>query len=115
MYSVCSFGYMLPNSFRAFLSFKALVLVGFSLLHLEAVFTSARFLLTANVSHGILGLALCLVDMHSTAASKSLLTKFSYSSFGVCLSVFSCSAPNLFLSVCTYLSLMCLLLSRDQS
>ena len=31
---------------------------------------SARFFLTANVSHGTLGLALCLVGMHSAAASK---------------------------------------------
>ena len=43
MYSVCSFRLMLGNSFCAFLSFRALVLVGFFLLHLEAVFTSARF------------------------------------------------------------------------
>ena len=95
MYSVCSFRYMLANSFCAFLSFRALILVGFSLLHLEAVFTFARFFLTANVSHWTLGLALCLVGMHSVAASKWALTKFSYSSFGVCVSVFSSSASNL--------------------
>ena len=53
--------------------------------------------------------------MHSAAASKRALMKFSYSSFGVCVSVFSCSASNLFLSVNTYLSLISLLLSRDQS
>ena len=58
MYSVCSFRYMLTNSFCAFLSFRAFILVGFFLLHLETVFTSAHFFLTANVSHGILGLAL---------------------------------------------------------
>ena len=63
MYSACSFWYMQANSFCAFLSFKALVLVGFFLLHLEAVFTSTRFFLTANVSYGTLGLALCLVGM----------------------------------------------------
>ena len=68
------------------------------MLHLEAVYTSARFSLTANVSHGTLSLVLCLVDMHSADASKRALTKFSYSSFGVCVSVFSCSALNLFLS-----------------
>ena len=77
MYSACSFRFMLANSFCAFLSFRALVLVWFFLLHLEAVFTSARFSLTANVSHGILGLVLYLVGMHSTAASKRALTKFS--------------------------------------
>ena len=58
IYSVGSFRYMLAHSFCAFLIFRALVLVGFFLLHLEAVFTSARFFLTANVSHGTLGLAL---------------------------------------------------------
>ena len=50
MYSVCSFRYMLANSFCAFLSFRALVLVGFFILHLEAVFTSTHFSLTANRS-----------------------------------------------------------------
>ena len=43
MYSVCSFRYMLANSFCAFLSFRALILVRFLLLHLEAVFTCAHF------------------------------------------------------------------------
>ena len=47
---------MFANSFCVFLSFRAFVSVGFSLLHLEAVFTSARFSLTANVSIGILDL-----------------------------------------------------------
>ena len=89
MYYVCSFRYMLANSFCAFLSFRALVLVGFFLLHLEAVFTSARFSLTANVSHGSLYLVLFLVGMNSAAASRCALTKFSYSSFWVC--VFVCS------------------------
>ena len=77
MYSVCSFRYMFANSFCAFLSFTALVSVGFFLLHLDAVFMSARFSLTANPSHGSLGLVLCLVGMHSAAASKWVLTKFS--------------------------------------
>ena len=106
MYSVCSFRYMLANSFCAFLSFRALVLVRFLLLHLEAVFTFARFVWTANVSHGVLGLALCLVGIHSPAASMWALMKFSYSSFGVCVYDFSCSASNLFLSVSTHLSLI---------
>ena len=70
---------MLANSFCAFLSFRALALVGFFLLYLEAVFTSARFFLTANVFHGTLGLAFCLAGMHSAAVSKWALTKFSYS------------------------------------
>ena len=71
-------------------------MVGFFLLHLEAVFTYARFFLTANVSHGTLGLALCLVGMHSAAASYLAFTKFSYSSFVVYVSVLSCSVSNLF-------------------
>ena len=114
-YSGCSFRYMLANSFRAFLSFSALILVGFFLLHLEAVFTSADFSLTANVSHGILDFILCLVGMNSAAAFKWALTKFSYSLFGVCVCVFSCRASYLFLSVIAYLSLISLLLRRAQS
>ena len=112
---VYSFRYMLANSFCAFLSFNTLILVGFLQLHLEAVFTSARLVLTADVSHGTLCIALCLVGMHSAAASKWTLTKFSYSSFGVEVSDISWSASNLFLSVNVYLSLISLLLSRDQS
>ena len=78
MYSVCSFTYVVDNLFCVFLSFRALILVGFFLLHLEVVFTSTRFFLTANVSHGTLVLALCLLGMHSAAASKWALTKFSH-------------------------------------
>ena len=85
MYSVCSFRYILANSFCASLSFRALVLVGFLLLHSEAVFTSSRYFLTVNVSHGTLHSVLCLVGMHFAAASKWVLTKFSYPSFGVCV------------------------------
>ena len=81
MYPVCSFRHILINSFCAFLSFRALILVGFFLLHLEATFTSARFFLTTNVTYGTLSLALCLVDMHSAATYKWALTKFSYPSF----------------------------------
>ena len=103
MYSACSFRYTLANSFCAFLGFRALVLVGFLLLHLEAVFTSAHFFQTANVSHGTLLLALCLVGVHSAASSKWALTKFSYLSFGVGVSDISC-VSNLFLSVNAYLS-----------
>ena len=75
---------------------------------------SVHFFLTTNVSHGTLGLALCLVGMHSAAAFKWVLMKFSYSSFRVCIFDFY-SAPNLFLNVNVYLSLISLLLSRDQS
>ena len=43
MYFVCSFRYTLVSLFCAFLSFWALILVGFLQLHCEVVFTSARF------------------------------------------------------------------------
>ena len=69
IYSVCSFRCMWANSFCAFFIFWALVLVGFFLLHLEAVFTSACFSLTANVSQGILNFVLCLIGMNSAVAS----------------------------------------------
>ena len=61
--------YMLANWFYTFLSFRVVVLVGFFLLHLGAVFTSVRFSLTANVSHGTFCLVICLVGMHSAPAS----------------------------------------------
>ena len=89
---------MIANSFCAFFSFRAFVFVGFFLLHLEAVFTSARFCLTADVSHGTLDLVLSSVCTHFAAVSRCALTKFLYSSFGVRISVFSCCTLNLFLS-----------------
>ena len=49
MYYVCFFWYVLISSLCAFLSFWALALVVFLLLHRNAVFTF-RFFLTANVS-----------------------------------------------------------------
>ena len=113
--TVCSFRYTLVNSFCAFLSFWVLILIVFFLLHREVIFTSACFFSTANVSHGTLGLALCLVGMHSTATSRWAVTKFSYLSFGIGVSDISWSALNLFPSVNVYLSLISLLLSRDQS
>ena len=61
---------MLANSFSAFLSFRALVLVWFFLSDLVAVFMSARFSITPNVFHGTLDLGLCLVGMYSAAAYK---------------------------------------------
>ena len=51
MYSVCSFKYALVSSLCAFLSFWALALVGFLLLHRDAIFILSHFFLTANVSH----------------------------------------------------------------
>ena len=75
MYSICSL--------CAYLSFCTLVLVGFLLLHRDAVFTLSHFFLTANVSHGTLCLALGLVGIHSAAASMWEMMKFSYLSFGV--------------------------------
>ena len=114
MYSVNSFRYILAYSFCAFFSFRAFVVVGFFLYHLEIVFTSARFPLTVNVSHGTLDLLLCFLGMYFAAVSRWTMTKFSYSSFRVCVSVF-CSASNLFLNAITYLSLISLLLRRAHS
>ena len=65
MDSVCSSRYVLFSSFCAFLSFWALALFRFLILHTDAVFTPSHFFLTANVSHFILS----LVGMHSAAAS----------------------------------------------
>ena len=76
MYSVCSSRYMLANSFCSFSSFSALILVGFFYC-IWKQFSRLCFFLTANVSHGTLGLALCLVGIHSAAASKLALMKFS--------------------------------------
>ena len=115
MHSFWPFSYMLANSCFAFLSFWALVLVGFFLFHLEAVFTSARFSLTANVSHGTLYFVLSLVGMNSAAASRWALTKFLCFSFGVGVFVCSCRSSYVFLSANLYLSLISQLLSRTQS
>ena len=87
------------------------MLVVFFLLHLEAVFTSVCFSLTANVSHGTRDLVLCLVGMSFAATFKWALTKFSHLPSRVCVSVF-CGASNLFLSAIAYLSLISLLLSK---
>ena len=56
----------------------------------------------------------CLVGKHSTAASIWTETKFSYSSFGVCLSDVSWKVSNLFLTVNVYWLLISLLVSEDQ-
>ena len=82
MYSFCS---VLNSSLRA-LNFYVLALVGFLLLHNDAFFTLSHFFLTASVSFGTQHLALDLVGMHFAAASMWALMKFSYSSFGVCVS-----------------------------
>ena len=96
---------MLANSFCAFFSFRAFVLVGFFLLHLEAVFTFARFSLTINVSHAILDLDPCFVGMYFADASRWALKKISYSSFSVCVSLFSSSASNLFFLMLSHIYL----------
>ena len=104
MYSICSFWYALIYSLCAFLSFCVLVLVGFLLLHRDAVSTLSRFFLTANVSQRTQCLALSLVGIHSAAASMWALMKFSYLSFGVSVSDISWRVLDLFLSVIIYLS-----------
>ena len=113
MYSVCSFRYMLANSFCAFFKFLSIVISWVPLFAFGSDFYVCTHFLTAN--HGTLSLALCLVGMHSAAAFKWTLTKFSYSSFGVGIFDISWSTSNLFLSVNVYLSLIFLLLCRDQS
>ena len=109
----CLFFLVYVSSFCAFLSFRALILVGFLLLHRDSVLTSTRFFLTANVSHGSVGLAISLVAMHSAAASVWALMKFLYSSFGEGVSNISWCASNFFPSVNVCLSLVSLLLSRN--
>ena len=60
-------------------------------------------------------MVLSSVGMHTATALTWALTKFSYSSFGICVSDVSSGASNLFLSVIVYLLLIFLLLSEDQS
>ena len=84
MYSDCSFRYTFFSSFWAS-CFWSLIIVGFILLHRDAVFLSARLFLTANISHWTLILALSLVGKHSAAASMWALMKFLYSLFKVFL------------------------------
>ena len=73
------------SSLRTFLSFCALAFVGFLLLHKDTVFMLSRFFLTTSISYRTLCLALGLVGMYSAATSIWELTKFSYSSFGICV------------------------------
>ena len=75
----------------------------------------ARFSLTATVSHATLYLVLGFVGILFATASRCASAKFSYPSFGVPLSVFSCSVSNRFLNSNTYLFLISLLLRRAQS
>ena len=98
-----------------FLSFFALVLVGFILLRRNAVFTLSRLLLTARFSHETLFLALGSIVMHCAAVFMWELTKFSYSSFGVSISDITWRVSNLFLTAIVYLLLISLLVSKDQS
>ena len=85
----------------SFLVFGHLCLLGSSY-----SFWSAHFSLTASVSQGTLYLVLGFVGIHFDAASRCASTRFSYSSFGVPFSVFSCSASNQFLNSNAYLSLI---------
>ena len=82
--------------------------VGF-LLSRDAFFTSSRLSLTAIVSQWTLYLAFGLVGIYSAAAFIWVVTKFSYSSFGVCLSDDSWRVSNLFLTVGVYWLLISLL------
>ena len=69
------FCYMLDCPHCAFLCFCVLTFFGFLILHKDVVFTVYSFILTANVFHGTLCLALGLVGIHS-AASMCAFTKF---------------------------------------
>ena len=89
-----------------------MALVRFFLLYRDAVFTSFVFFQTANISHRTLCLTLFFFGIHSAAASIWVLTKFSYSSFGVNVSDNSWRASTMFLSVIVYLLLISLLLSN---
>ena len=68
MYSACSFRYIPANWYCTVSSFRAFVFVGFFRWLLEAVFTSARFSLTADVSQGTLYLVIGFVVIHFDAA-----------------------------------------------
>ena len=99
IYSVCSFSYML---IYFVLSKVSGYWLGSSFVFGSGFHVCALFL-TPNISHETLGLTLCLVGMHSAAAFKWALMKFSYSSFRVGVSDISCCASNLFLSVNVFL------------
>ena len=97
----------------AFFSFCTLTFVGF-LLSKDAIFFYFIFFLTTSDSHRTLLLTVGLVGMHSAAASMWTMTKFSYSSFRVSISVISWGVSNLFLKVTLYL-LLTSLLNEEQS
>ena len=115
MYPVCSFRYILANSFCAFSSFRTFMFLGFFLTHLEVVFTSARFSLTANVSHRTFYLVVAFVGYNSLLPRGVRRRHSPIRHFGYLFSVFSCSASNLFLNSNTYLSPIYMLLRRAQS
>ena len=83
MYSCCSF-FIGVSSLRTFLSFCTLTFVEFLLLSKDVFFYIVSFSLTAIDTHRTLHLDLGLIGMQLTAASIWAVTKFLYSSFGVC-------------------------------
>ena len=113
MYSSCSFWYVFI--LWAFLSLCVLAFVGFLLYSKNAIFMLYHFSLIAIASHGTLHLALSIVEMHSAAAATWAVTKFSYSSFGVCLWDTSWKVSNYFLTVSIYWFLISLLVTEEQS
>ena len=68
-------------------------------------------LLITSMEH----LALGLVGIPFAATSLWMMTKFSYLSFGVCVSDISCRISSLFLAVIVYLLLIIVLISEDLS
>ena len=68
----------------------------------------SRFFLIPIDSHGKQHLAHSLVGIHSATASMQTVTKFSNSSFGVCLSDVTQRVSNLFLTVIVYSLFICI-------
>ena len=98
MYSSCSFWHALVSSLWNFLSVYAMAFIGFLLLR-TTFFLWSFFSLDATASSGNLYLAFSLIGMHSANVSLGAVTKYSYSSFGVCVSDVSWRELALFLTV----------------
>ena len=98
------------------LDFLKFMRVGFwnSMIKLKCFFHFISFFLIAINSHGNLHLALGLVCIFSAPPSIWVVTKFSYSSFGVCHSDVSWGVSNLFLTVTTYSLLVSPLMNEDK-
>ena len=110
MYSICSFWYVLISSFCAFLSFWALALVGFLLLHRDAVFSFPRLMSPRELYVWLLVWLVCILLLLPYEHWRS-----SHLSFRVNVLDIFWWVSNLFLNIIVYLLLISLLLSKDQS